>query len=138
MLGALLVGPVLSHAQGAGGLAVGGIPYTPWLLPIIFVIAGIGYSVSRWYWKRPRVHFELKRCLKTCASGAGIGLVVFGSVSAAQAHSITETLLAGDSGVVDPHVFGGAVMAAYLLIAGTAASWKAARGAVPPAGGTPA
>lgn len=119
--------PVL--AQGEGGALPTGIPYSPWLLPLIFTIAGTGYTVSRWYWARgSKGPFSPAKFLKTTAYGMALGVVAFASISAGQAHTITESLLAGGTGIVDPHVFGAAVMGAYLIIVGLASTWKAARG----------
>ena len=125
-------GTVEPPGDGAPHLPLGGIPYSPWLVPLAFVAGGFVYGAHGWYTSKSRYEigdsrFRWDRFLKTGASGIVVGIAVFGFSGAAEIDSVASNILAGPNGYVEIHEFGAAVAAAFLVVSGLATTWKRAK-----------
>lgn len=131
---ALTIAPILIFAQdGAGSLGLEGIPYSPWLVPLAFLVGGMAYSAFGWYTSEENEHditsalFNWRRFFKSALAGCAMGIIMFGMATSANVEAVSVELLHGGDQVVAPHEFAAAVGVAYGIIVTSSYTWKKLR-----------
>jgi len=110
----------------------GAIPYTPWLIPLAFVVAGMAWSAFGWYTsaKNPldfsAPNFDWRRFFKTALAGIAVGVITFGLATGANIEAVEVAVHGGDD-LVTPHEFTAAVGIAFGIVVTTSVVWKKVR-----------
>lgn len=112
-------GQVVAH----GEFALGGVEYSAWLVPAVFVVAGLVYSYHFWYMDLPRKvgepGFRLTQLVRLPVGGAVMGLVAFGVLGTLLPGIPYEALLADEGGRVEAGTLVWAFAVAYMHVVGT-------------------